>query len=457
MTAQEKRPPNAAARACLAALMLAVFALAARQAPGADDSTAGKIKARIDDRIARWRTFYETCHSNPELSLHEKASSERVAVAFEAARLKVTRNIGGFGVVGALVNGDGPTVLVRGDMDALPVIEETGLPYASKVTHTGDDGAQVGVMHACGHDMHMTVLTATAEMLSNMRDAWSGTILFVAQPAEEIGTGARMMLEDGLYRRFPKPDFALALHVSHELEAGTVGYTSGYALANVDSVDITIHGHGGHGAYPHQTVDPIVTAAQVVLGIQTIVSRRRDPRDPAVITIGSLHAGAKHNVIPNTATMKLTVRSYTDEVRKLLLDSIRQITVDTCKAAGCPQPPDVTVLESEFTPATYNDPELTARCVRTFETLLGRENVIERRPSMGGEDFSRYSRDGEDIKGFIYWLGVVEPARFEASKKPGAEALPAIHSSRFQVDVEPTIRTGVNTMTSAILELMKKQ
>ncbi len=457
MTGFRIAPATLSRAAALAVLILIPAGPAAADDDARPNPRDRRINEIIDARVREWTEFYKICHENPELSLHEKESAERVARAFEAVGLKVTRHVGGFGVVGVMSNGEGPVVLVRGDMDALPVTEETGLPYASKAVHTETDGSKVGVMHACGHDMHMTVLTATARTLVEIKDHWSGTLLFIAQPAEEIGQGARLMLEDGLYTRFPKPDYALALHVSHELMTGTIGYTSGYALANVDSVDITIHGKGGHGAYPHQTVDPIVTAAQLVLALQTIVSRRLDPRDPAVVTIGSLHAGSKHNVIANTATLQLTVRSYTDEVRRLLLDSIRQISVDTCKAAGCSTPPDVQILEDDFTPATYNDPGLSADCVRAFEEILGRPNVIERRASMGGEDFARYSRDAKDVKGFMYWLGVVEPAQFAAAAKPGADPLPAIHSSRFKIDVEPTIRTGVKTMSTAVLEIVKKK
>lgn len=416
-----------------------------------------RLDRHIESSLPGWFEFYRTCHANPELSLQEKESAERIAKLFEKIGLRVTRNIGGYGVVGLLVNGAGPIVLVRGDMDALPIVEETGLAYASKVTQRQADGSTVGVMHACGHDVHMTVLVATAETLSAMKDAWSGTVLFVAQPAEEIGTGSREMLADRLYERFPRPDYALALHVSHEMKVGTVGYSPEWALANVDSVDITIHGKGGHGAYPHQTVDPIVTASQVVLALQTIVSRRLDPRDTAVVTVGSIHGGTKHNVIPDSVTLKLTVRSYTDEVRQTLLGSIRQIATDVCQAANCPKPPDVHHIKDEFTPATYNDPELSASCAAVFEKMLGAENVIVRKPSMGGEDFSRFSRDAKGVKGFIYWLGVVDEARFAESQKPGAAPLPSIHSATFRPDPEPTIRTGVRTMSAAAMSLLKKK
>lgn len=442
---------------CLISIVLVhAVTLCARAESAPSDDAIRAIDERITEGLPAWFDFYKICHANPELSLHEKESAERIAAAFTRIGLKVTRHVGGFGVVGMLENGLGPVLLIRGDMDALPVVEETGLPYASKALHTETDGSKVGVMHACGHDMHMTVLVATAETLAAVKDRWAGTIMFVAQPAEEIGQGARLMLEDGLYQRFGTPNYALALHVSHELKVGTIGYSPAWALANVDSVDITIHGRGGHGAYPHQTIDPIVTASQVVLALQTIVSRRLDPRDTAVVTVGSIHGGTKHNVIPESVTLQLTVRSYTDEVRRKLLDSIRQITIDTCKASGCPKPPDVRVVDQDFTPAVYNDPELCDQTVRLFERVLGAPNVIRRPPSMGGEDFARYARDANGVKGFIYWLGVIDDARFAAAQQPNGPALPSIHSSTFRPDPEPSIRTGVRTMSAAALSLLSK-
>lgn len=414
------------------------------------------VDSRVDAGLQEWLAFYKICHSHPELSLHESKSADRVATVFGEAGLKVTRNVGGHGVVGVLENGAGPTLLIRGDMDALPVTEETGLPYASRVTVTKTDGAKVGVMHACGHDMHQTVLIATAQILSAMKDRWSGTILFVAQPAEEIGQGARLMIEDGLFDRFPKPDRCIALHVAHDLKVGTVGYTPGWAMANVDSVNITIHGRGGHGAYPHATVDPIVAASQLVLALQTIVSRRLDPRDTAVVTVGSIHAGAKHNVIPDEARLQLTVRSYTDDVRKLLLDSIRQMAEDVSRAARCPRPPTVEVLDADFTPAAYNDPQLVEQGVAVFRQVLGDQNTIRRPPSMGGEDFGRFARRLK-VPGFMFWLGAVEADRFEASRRPEAEPLPSLHSAKFRLDPEPTIRTGVRGMSALALSLLQRR
>ncbi|MCG8409197.1 MAG: amidohydrolase [Phycisphaerales bacterium] len=418
------------------------------------DNLIAKLDAHVDKNVRDWIEFYKVCHANPELSLHEKESAARLAKVFDDAGIKTTTRVGGHGVVGILANGKGPTVLIRGDMDALPIIEDTGLPYASEVMFTKPDGSQVGVMHACGHDMHQTILAATAQTMAVLKDNWSGTVVFVAQPAEEIGQGARMMIEDGLFTRFPKPDHCLALHVSHDLKVGTIGYTSGWAFANVDSVDITIYGKGGHGAFPHTAVDPIVAASQLVLALQTIVSRRLDPRDTAVVTVGSLHAGTKHNIIPNEARLQLTVRSYTEEVRKLLLDSIRQLANDISQSLGCPRPADVKVLDADFTPASFNNPEMTAQCVTVFRQLLGDENCIERRPTMGGEDFGRYALNLKNGRGFMFWLGAVDEKRFNAAQRPGGKPLPPVHSPWFRVEPEPTIRTGVRCMTAAALSIL---
>jgi len=419
-----------------------------------------KLNTAVDEQIAKsadaWVATYKTCHASPELSRQEKESAARVAEAFKKAGLDVTSNVGGYGVVGILKNGDGPTVLIRGEMDALPIVEETGLPFASKVTVAQPDGSKVGVMHACGHDMHQTILVATAQTLTALKDQWRGTVVFIAQPAEETGEGARLMIEDGLFTRFPKPNYCIALHVSHEMKVGTVGYTSGWVYANVDSVDITIYGKGGHGAYPHGTIDPIVTAAHVITELQTIVSRRMNPLEHAVVMVGSIHAGTKHNVIPDTAKLQLTVRSFTDDVRKEVLDSIRRITVNTAKAMGCPKDPDVVVRDGEFTPAAYNDPNLTATAAEVFKNVLGEANVMERPPSMGGEDFGQYAKH-QGVPGFMFQLGVVDQKRFEASKQPGGPPLPTVHSSKFQVEIAPTLKTGVRCMTTLALSLLAEK
>ncbi len=400
--------------------------------------------------------YYKDLHANPELSLHEERSAAKMAERLKTAGYTVTTGVGGHGVIGILANGDGPTVLIRGDMDALPVVEETGLPYASKVTSQTDDAHTVGVMHACGHDIHQTCLAGTAALLSETRAKWRGTVVIIAQPAEEIGRGAVMMIEDGLFDRIPRPDYCLALHVSSSAPAGMVAYTSGWALANVDSVDVTIHGRGGHGSRPHEAIDPVLAAAQTIVALQTIVSRRVDPIESAVITVGSIHAGSKHNIIADEARLQITVRSYTEETRRILLDGIRDVTINTCRAMGCTKDPDVVVRDNEFTPATYNDPVLTQKAVSVLNQVLTPNHVREVDPVMGGEDFGRYGRHLK-VPSFIYWLGAVEMNRFLASQKPGGDPLPAIHSSTFAPDPVPTITTGLRCTTALALSLLSRE
>ncbi|HEX4588631.1 MAG TPA: amidohydrolase, partial [Gemmataceae bacterium] len=355
--------------------------------------------------------------------------------------------------VAILKNGPGPTVLVRTDLDALPVTEMTGRPYASTV-HTRDKtGNEVGAMHACGHDMHMTCWVGTARTLAGMKDRWSGTLMFIGQPAEEVGAGARMMLDDGLFKRFPKPDYALALHCDSRLQTGRVAYTEGLALANVDSVDITVHGRGGHGSAPHTTIDPIVVAARIVLDLQTIVSRETNPLDPCVVTVGSIHGGTKHNIIPNEVKLQITVRTTKDAVRKHTLEAIERIAKAAATVAGAPEP-EVRTRPEEFTPALTNDSALTKRTVNVLRQVLGVDEVEPRPPVMGGEDFSRYGRAGVPI--FMFWLGTIDADRWEAARKEGATPLPSLHSDLFWPDPEPTIRTGVLAMSHAVLNLVGK-
>jgi len=412
-----------------------------------------QIASLVDQRLGEWVALYKELHAAPELSLREEQTAARLAELWEAAGLAVTPNVGGHGVVAVLANGEGPTLLIRTDMDALPVVEETGLPYASRVRVELDDGSHVGVMHACGHDVHMTVAVAAAQVLAALKDRWRGTAVFIGQPAEEVGRGARMMIAAGLFERFPKPDYCTAEHVAHDLPAGVVGVYAGYVNANVDSVDITIYGRGGHGAHPHLSEDPIVAAAQVIVGLQTLVSRRVKPTAPAVVTVGSVHAGTKHNIIPEVARLQLTVRSYNDEVRRQLLDGIRQVTADTCRAMGCSRPPEVLVSEEEYTPAAYNDPALTAAAKAVFEQALGSDRVVDKPPEMGGEDFGTYSRT-LGVPGFMFRVGVVSAEDYAASQTPGGPKLPPAHSSRFAPRPEPTIRTAVHAMTALACSML---
>src|SRR5438477_10331315 len=409
--------------------------------------------------------IYRDLHSHPELSGYEERTAASVAKELRAAGCQVTEHLGkyensklkGYGVVGVMKNGDGPTVLVRTDMDALPVEEDTGLPYASKVVAKNDEGKDVHVMHACGHDVHIAALIGVARVLAKLKGQWHGTIVFVAQPAEELGTGARALLKDGLYEKFGKPDFALGFHDKADLETGRVGVTEGYATANVDSVDVNVRGVGGHGAYPHKTKDPIVLAAEIINAWQTIASRENNPVDPVVITVGSIHGGTKHNIIPDEVKMQLTVRTYKKEVREKVLAAIERIAKDCATAFGLPTDklPEVHVLQAEFDPATYNNPDLTKRVAAALKTALGNDNVVTKDPSMGAEDFSEYSLPEHSIAALMFTVGAVDPAKLAASKKTGV-SLPSLHSSKFAPVPEPTVRTGIVGMTTAVLELMKK-
>jgi hippurate hydrolase len=414
---------------------------------------AADIRERIVQEYPRLETVYKHLHANPELSLQEEKTAARMATELRELGFEVTEKVGGHGVVGVMKNGPGPTVLVRTDMDALPVAERTGLPYASKARARDRHGNDVPVMHACGHDMHMTCWLGTARVLVGMKDKWSGTLVFIAQPAEEIGTGAREMLADGLFKRFPRPDYALALHCDPRAAHGQISFTEGLALANVDSVDIVVRGKSGHGASPHLTVDPIVLAARIILDLQTLVSREIDPTDPAVVTVGSIHGGTKHNIIPSEVKLQLTVRTTKDTVRAHVLDGIKRIVKTAAEGARAPEP-TVTVDASEFTPALYNEPALTRKSVARLREVLGADNVLERPPIMGGEDFSRYGKEGVPI--FLYFLGTMPPQRVADSKRPGGPQLPSLHSDVYFPIVEPSIKTGVLTMTAAVLNLMEK-
>jgi len=408
--------------------------------------------------------IYKDVHTHPELSGHEERTSAIIAKELRAAGCQVTEHLGnyeksdlkGYGVVGVMKNGDGPTVLVRTDMDALPVEEETGLPYASKVVAKNDEGKDVHVMHACGHDAHVAAFIGTARALGKSKDQWHGTIVFVAQPAEEIGTGARALLKDGLYDRFGKPNFALGFHDKADLETGHIGVTEGYTSANVDSVDVTVRGVGGHGGYPHKTKDPIVLAAEIINAWQTIVSRENNPLDPVVITVGSIHGGTKHNIIPDEVKMQLTVRTYKPKVRERVLADIDRIAKGCAAAAGIPPDlaPTVSVSKDPVAPATYNNPELTKRLVAVWKKSLGDENVEIVDPTMGGEDFSEYSLPDHSIPAVDFHIGAVDPAKITEFKQAGKE-LPTLHSSKFAPVPEPTIRIGIIGMTAAVLDLMK--
>jgi amidohydrolase len=422
------------------------------------------LDSLIDANISTLLATYKMLHAAPELSHREEKTSTFIAKELKALGYTVTERVGkyerpewvGYGVVAVMQNGAGPTLLLRTDMDALPVNEQTSLPYASKVKSKNDAGQDVSVMHACGHDIHMTTMLGSAKLLASLKDQWRGTLVLLGQPAEETIDGARAMLRDGLYSRFPKPDFAFALHDSSELEAGKVGYVPGYALASSTSIDIKVLGVGGHGSKPDNAKDPIVLAAQIILALQTIVSRENSPLDPAVVTVGSIHGGTRYNIIPDEVNLQLTVRAYKDEVRRKLLASIERITKGIAVAAGIPseREPIVKISETEVTAATYNDPVLTERLASVFAKALGPENVVKQSPIMGSEDFG-YLGLNQQIPTTLFWLGAVDPAKARQSRETGAP-LPSLHSALFAPLPEPTLRTGVKAMTVAALELMKK-
>jgi len=422
------------------------------------------LDALIDRDIPSLLTTYKALHAAPELSHYEEKTATFLAAQLRAMGYTVTERVGkyqkpewtGYGVVAVMKNGAGPTVLLRTELDALPVDEKTGLPYASKVKMKNDAGQEVSVMHACGHDLHITNMIGTAKALSELKSQWQGTLVILGQPAEEVVDGARSVLRDGLYERFPKPDYVIALHDSADLEAGKVGYTPGYAMASSTSVDIKIRGLGGHGARPESTKDPIVVAAQVILALQTIVSREDSPLDPVVVTVGSIHGGTKHNIIPDDVDLQLTVRAYKEEVRKKVLASIERITKGMAMAAGIPddRAPIIKFSEAQFTTALYNEPQLTERLATAFAKALGQDNVVKLQPVMMSEDFGALSLD-QQIPAVQFTLGAVDPAKVKRSKETGMP-LPSLHSALFEPLPEPALRTGIKAMTSAVLDLMKK-
>jgi|TARA_B110000444_G_scaffold35904_1_gene31443 hippurate hydrolase len=400
-------------------------------------------------------SLYKYLHANPELSWQEDKTANLLSGMLEGYGFDVSRGIGKKGVVAIYENGEGPTLMIRADMDALPVEEKTNLPYASKIKSINRFGVEVPVMHACGHDIHMAVLIGSANELVLRKKEWSGTLIMILQPAEEVGQGSLAMLNDGLFERFPRPDFNLALHVGSNGPAGSVGYHLGYAMANVDSVDIIIKGVGGHGAYPHTTVDPIVLSSQIVLALQTIVSRKINPLEPAVVTVGSIHGGFKHNIIPDEVRLQLTLRSYSDEVRNNTITNINRIVRGQALAAGVADDKmPIVLLKDEHTPALYNDPDYSNRVLNFIRAEIGSENVHEVPAVMGGEDFGRYGKQDPRIPSFLFWLGGTSKEDWIKYKK-GEITLPSIHSPFFAPIPGPTLSTGVKAMTSSAIGLLQ--
>ena len=395
--------------------------------------------------------LYKHLHANPELSWQEYKTSDLLAEKMEELGFSVTKGFAKTGVVSIYKNGKGPVLMIRADMDGLPVQEKTGLKYASKVRSLYTDKSEVYVMHACGHDVHMAVAIGTAKELLRNKNKWSGTLMVIFQPAEERGQGSARMLEEGLFEKFPRPDYNLALHVGSTLPAGTVAYHKGYAMANVDMADITIFGVGGHGAYPHTAKDPIVLASKIVLALQTIVSREIDPLNPAVVTVGSIHGGFKHNIISDEVKLQLTLRSYTDEVREKIISKIKRIIRGEAISMGIPEDKMPTLkLRDEFTPALYNTPEFVEIVIKHIKNSIGENNVFETPPVMGGEDFGRFGRVEPKIPTFLFWIGGPSLLDWEKSEK-GEISIPGNHSPLFAPDPEPTLKTGVSAMTAAAI------
>ena len=421
------------------------------------------LDQQIEKNIDDWVGTYKHLHENPELSTQEKETSALIAGQLRKFGYEVTDHFGkyanpenvSYGIVAVLKNGPGPVVYVRTDMDALPVSENTGLPYASKVRVKRANG-EVGVMHACGHDLHMTVFLGTAKMLAENKSRWSGTVVMIGQPAEEMVSGAKAMLEAGLYTKFPKPDYVIALHDNSSLPAGKVAWTAGPILAGGDSVDITIRGFGGHGASPQLTKDPIVIAAELIVDLQTIVSREMNPLEPTVITVGSIHAGTRHNIIPDDAHLQLTVRTMRPEQRAKALEAITRMTKGIAAAAGVPEDrAPIIEIGKDNVPATINDAALSRRIGAALERSVGKENVQPAIPIMASEDFSLFALEDPHPPTTMFWLGAVDPAKWQQAQEQGTR-LPSLHSSEFAPLPEPAIRAGVKAMTSAVTELLKK-
>ena len=417
---------------------------------------AQDLRADVTRDMPSLMALYRTMHAAPELSFHEEASAARMAAEARRLGFEVTERVGGHGIVATLRNGPGPVLMIRADMDGLPVTEATGLPFASAVRVTTEEGVETGVMHACGHDTHMTAWIGTARQLAANRARWSGTLVMIGQPAEERGAGARAMLADGLFTRFPHPTHALAFHDAAGFPAGMIGFTPGYALANVDSVDILVRGVGGHGAYPHTTRDPIVLASRIVTSLQTIVSREVDPQDAAVVTVGSFHGGTKHNIIGNEARLQLTVRSYSDATRNMLLDSIARIARGEAIAAGVPDDrmPVVSVDRNEFTPSTYNVPGFTNDMAAFLRTRFGEARVAQVPASMGGEDFSQFYRADNAIKSMIFWVGGTPQGDWDAAQA-NHTTLPSLHSGTWAPDAQQVIATATEAMSAMAMEILK--
>ena len=412
-------------------------------------SFAAEEKSELDIKgiLQGLMPIYEDLHQNPELSFKEQKTAELFATELKKSGFQTTTNFGGFGVVAILKNNSGPTVMLRTDLDALPITEETGLSFSSKQKQKSSQKSEVGVMHACGHDLHITNMIGVAKVLSQNKTRWHGTLIIIGQPAEEMGAGARLMLAAGLFKQFPKPDFALALHVESNESVGKVRLLSGPVTANVDTIDITMHGRGGHGANPHETIDPIPMTSELVLALQTLISREKDPSDPAVLTVGSFHSGSKHNIISSSAQLLLTVRSFSKETRAKILDGIRRKAKSIADSYQAPAP-EVTIT-GEPVPSVVNDAKLVERLRPVFIKIVGEKNVLGGRPSMVGEDFSRYGLEG--VPSLMFTLGTLSESRLEKYKKTGS--IPSLHSSAYFPSAAESLPVGIALMAESAITL----
>lgn len=428
--------------------LIFLFSCTAFKMPAGDPPT---MQALIKEDIPYLVEFYKARHQNPEISLEEKETAAALTTELRKIGVEVTENFGGYGIVGIFKNGEGPTILYRTDMDALPMPEKTNLPYASTKT-VEYNGSETGAMHSCGHDIHMSTWLGTARALVKMKDQWKGTLMLIGQPAEEIGAGARLMLENGLYEKFGVPTYAVGLHSSPLLPAGQIGVGKGYTMANTESVDIQVFGVGAHGASPHMSVDPVVIASMIVMDLQTIVSRSLDPLKSAVVTVGAIKGGTKHNIIPDEVRLQLTVRTYEEEVRQMVHKRIKEISRGVAIAAGLPEDkmPKVMIPDS-FTPANYNSPALVDKIIQSASKVIGAENVTDAKPQMLGEDYAMYGQTKHKVPSVLYWLGTVPDARMKSG-----DDLPGLHSPFYYPDPSNSIETGVTVNAQTMLDLFNE-
>lgn len=428
---------------CICILM--ILGLAIGKPALADTVQRVQAIPEIEALVPEIEGLYRDLHEHPELAFHEERTASALAERLRALGFEVTTGVGQTGLVAILRNGSGPVVMLRTELDALPIEEKTGLPFASKAKGLDSEGKEVPVSHACGHDLHMAAWYGAAKIMARRRSTWHGTLMLIGQPAEEVTRGAAAMLADGLFTRFPKPDFAISMHDEPSLPSGKVGFHSGLFRASLDSVDVTIYGRGGHGGKPHTTVDPIVLSARAILGIQTIVSRETDPLSPAVVTIGAIHGGTTGNVIPDEVRMLMTVRSYDEKVRKHLLESIKRQLNAEAAAVDAPSPPSIKIVPG--TEAVYNDPEVTARLVAALRRDLGADSAVEMPAKMTSEDFSAYGRAG--VRAVLLHIGAVNPEMLASGAK-----LPDLHSPKWFPELEPTLRSLVAAEVVMLTELL---